>query len=119
MLLLVLILGTSPLDFSMLCASTTNWFHLCSPDPDSTKIAEIVKRQVDENNFNGTVLVAKAGKPIYHQSFGFAYRKEGEATNYIQNDFHFSIASVTKTFTAIRILQLVEQQQLSLEQTLA
>ncbi|MEL6140867.1 MAG: serine hydrolase domain-containing protein [Bacteroidota bacterium] len=116
-LLLVLLVCASPLDFSILSASTVTQLNQSNTDPDSMKIASLVEQQVAENNFEGTVLVAQAGKVIYHQSFGYAYRKENEATNEIQNDFHFGIASVTKTFTALRILQLIENQQLSIEQT--
>ena len=62
--------------------------------------------------FNGAVLVAEHGKVIYRKGFGFA--------NYEWNipnspDAKFRIGSITKSFTAILTLQLVEQGKLKLE----
>ncbi|MEM9836153.1 MAG: serine hydrolase domain-containing protein, partial [Bacteroidota bacterium] len=79
---------------------------------DSLRIAEIVAQEVATNDFSGTVLVATAGKPIYHQSFGYAYRQSEVLVN---NNTHYSVASITKTFTAIRILQLQEAGQLNVQ----
>ncbi|MEM9722853.1 MAG: serine hydrolase domain-containing protein [Bacteroidota bacterium] len=86
-----------------------------SQSNDSLKIAQTVETYVSTNDFSGTILVAKNGMPIYHQSFGYGYLP---AKNAIVNDFHFSIASVTKLFTAIRVLQLVDVGKLSLDESI-
>lgn len=83
---------------------------------DSLAIDQAVKKKVAEQQFSGTVLVAHQGKTIYHQSFGYAYIP---AQDTIQNNYHYSIASVTKLFTSIRILQLLEKNRLDLNQSLA
>ncbi|MEM1217546.1 MAG: serine hydrolase domain-containing protein [Bacteroidota bacterium] len=78
---------------------------------DSLKIQSAVEAYLSETGFSGTVLVAKSGESIFHQSYGLAYRATPDT---IQNNYHYSIASITKLFTSIRILQLVEAGQLDL-----
>lgn len=63
-------------------------------------------------NFNGTVLISKNNKIIYQNGFGSANR-EWSVPNTIYSKF--PIASLTKQFTAVAILQLVEQGMLSLD----
>ncbi|MFM2394333.1 MAG: hypothetical protein RLZZ546_2315, partial [Bacteroidota bacterium] len=63
------------------------------------------------NNFNGSVIVATNGKVDYTGSIGIANRQT--ATN-ITSKSKFKIASITKTFTAVLILQLYEQGKLEL-----
>ena len=63
-------------------------------------------------NFNGAVLISKDNKIIYQSGFGSANRDWSVPnTTYSK----FPIASLTKQFTAVAILQLVEQGMLSLK----
>ena len=56
-------------------------------------------------------LVAKAGKPIYRQAFGMADMEN----NIVMRPEHvFEIGSITKQFTAVSILMLMEQGKLKL-----
>ena len=64
--------------------------------------------------FSGTLLVAKDGKPIYKTVHGMA-SKAYNVPNRI--DTKLNLASIGKTFTAIAIMQLVEQGKLSLTDT--
>lgn len=65
--------------------------------------------------FNGGLLVAKDGQVIYEQYQGYSdLRTDGRVTD--STAFH--IASTSKTFTGIAILQLVQAQQISLNDTL-
>ena len=64
-----------------------------------------------EHNFNGTILIQYKNKQIYQQSFGIADRAFNISVN---NDTKFKIASLTKAFTAVLILQLYEQGKLDL-----
>jgi CubicO group peptidase (beta-lactamase class C family) len=67
---------------------------------------------IDKNgDINGSVLVAEKGKILYQKSFGYA-----DAQNKIPNTTNtlFQIASVSKLFTSIAILQLYEQKKLNL-----
>jgi D-alanyl-D-alanine carboxypeptidase len=63
------------------------------------------------NNFNGTILIQKDNKQLYLQSFGFANRQFDIKNT---NETKYKIASMTKTFTAVLILQLLEQNKLEL-----
>lgn len=62
---------------------------------------------------NGTVLVAKEGKVLYQKSFGMA-----DISMKISNssDTKFSIGSLTKSFTAIAVMQLFEKELLNLHE---
>ena len=79
------------------------------------RLDSIVSISVFENRFEGTILVAREGKSIYHQSFGYADDGRNIPLN---NATHFGIASITKMLTAICILQLVEEEKFELDNTL-
>jgi CubicO group peptidase (beta-lactamase class C family) len=66
------------------------------------------------NNFNGAVVVATDGKIDYLYGIGIADR---QADIKIKVDSKFKIASITKTFTAVLILQLYEQGKIDLKAT--
>ena len=61
---------------------------------------------------SGYVLVARDGKPVFGKGYGKANRATGAV---VDGDTRFRIASVTKTFTAVAILQLVESGALRLD----
>lgn len=69
-----------------------------------------------QNHFNGNALVVAHGKILLQKSYGFS----NFAKN-IEIDQHtvFSIASVTKQFTAAVIMQLQEADKLSVNDTLS
>lgn len=75
-------------------------------------IAEYIQNLHKKYGFNGNAIVAKKGKIIFQGSFGWA--------NYLMRDSlkiesEFEIASITKTFTGVAIMQLVESGKLSLD----
>lgn len=70
-----------------------------------------MQAQVDNNNFSGTVLVTRNDTVLLKKAYGFA-DYEWNTKNTI--DTKYSLASVTKQFTAASILQLVDNKQLSL-----
>ena len=74
-------------------------------------IDSIVQHAVKNDLFEGTILIAEQGKPVYHKSFGF---KDKGKVKPIENSTRFSIASITKMFTAIVILELVEERRIQL-----
>lgn len=68
--------------------------------------------QIDKNgDISGSVLVAENGRILYQKSFGYA-----DIQNKVHNTANtlFQIASVSKLFTAIAVLQLYEQKKLNL-----
>jgi teichoic acid D-alanine hydrolase len=72
---------------------------------------KIINDFAQRKNFNGVALVATKGKIDYLKSVGQANRQTGTA---MTNQTKFKIASITKTFTAVLILQLHEQGKLNL-----
>ncbi|MEM6807112.1 MAG: serine hydrolase domain-containing protein, partial [Bacteroidota bacterium] len=72
--------------------------------------------QAKVNNFSGTVLITKNHSVLLKKAYGFA-DYEWKIKNTI--DTKFSLASVSKQFTAVAILQLAEQNKLSLKDKLS
>lgn len=66
-------------------------------------------------DFGGVALVMKGDKVLLRKAYGLADREWGIANTV---DTKFRIASISKTFTAVAILKLVEQNKLSLTDTL-
>lgn len=62
--------------------------------------------------FNGSVVVSQAGKEIFSDEYGFSNIENQEKINARSQ---FSIASVTKTFTATAVLQLKQKGKLKIE----
>ena len=85
------------------------------PDP-SKAIDALMSRYFDYGQFNGTVLVAAAGEPIYRKGFGLA-NMEWEIPN--TPDTRFRLGSITKQFTAALILQLVSEGKVELDAPLS
>lgn len=67
------------------------------------------------NQFMGSVALAKEGKIIYTRSVGFASIAAEQKAN---EDSKYRIGSITKTFTATLIMKAVEEGKLSLDDTL-
>lgn len=76
------------------------------------KIDQFMNLCYEYGQFNGSVLVADKGEVIYKKGFGFA-DMEWEIPN--EPDTKFRLGSVTKGFTAILVLQLVQQGKLKLD----
>ena len=60
------------------------------------------------------VAIVHQNKYLYHQGYGLANQASGEPIH--RDSTSFRIASITKTFTAIAAMQLVEQGKLNLNQ---
>ena len=80
--------------------------------PLTAQARKIVQAYIDRNEFSGTVLVAKDGKPVFREGFGFANR---ELNVPMTPDSVLRLGSITKQFTAASILQLAEQGKLSID----
>jgi CubicO group peptidase (beta-lactamase class C family) len=66
------------------------------------------------DQFSGTVVIAKLGKPIFAQAYGLADR-EKKVPNTLETKFR--IGSMNKMFTATAIVQLVQDGKLALTDT--
>ena len=68
------------------------------------------------SHFRGVVLVADHGKPVYRRAFGLA-SEEWRQPNTVET--RFRIASLTKTFIAVLVMQAVEAGRLTLDAPLS
>ena len=75
---------------------------------DSTINAEIAQHNIA----GGVALIAKNGKIVHHQAYGFA---NIDASVKMQENAIFRIASQTKAIVSVAVLQLVEQGRIRLE----
>jgi len=75
-------------------------------------IDEFVRLYQQVERFNGSVLVAEGGQVIYKNGFGQA-NMEWNIPN--QPDTKFRLASVSKQFTAMLVMQLVEEGRIALQ----
>jgi teichoic acid D-alanine hydrolase len=66
-------------------------------------------------NFNGVILAASDGKIDYVSGIGLANRQNETA---ITTKTKFKVASITKTFTAVMILKLREENKIEIEATI-
>lgn len=78
------------------------------------RLAAFMQRLHSRSGFNGNVLIAKKGKILYQNTFGWA--------NYLMKDSlkitsQFELASVSKPLTATGVLKLWEKGRVKLEQT--
>ncbi len=78
----------------------------------TTEFDRILSEQFKPNETGATALVARNGEIIFKKAFGMANL---ELNSPMQVDNVFRIGSITKQFTAVAILQLMEQGKLNLQ----
>jgi len=78
----------------------------------AAKIDQIMQDRSASGDFTGTALVAREGHIIYQQAFGYA-NLEWSVPNDLQTKFE--IGSITKQFTALLILQFVNEGKIKLD----
>lgn len=79
------------------------------------KINEIIKQKIEQQGFNGAVLIVQNGKLINKTISGFADIPNNIKLN--ENSV-FQLASVSKTFTAVACMYLQERGKIRLNDTL-
>lgn len=75
----------------------------------------LMKAAYKANEPGAVALVAKGGKPVYRAAFGMA---DMENDVRMRTDHVFEIGSITKQFTAVAVLMLMEQGKLKLDDPL-
>ena len=70
---------------------------------------------LDDSNFQGTVLIAKDGEIVFEKSYKYS-NVESQALN--SNDTIYEIGSITKQFTAVGLMMIVEDGKTNLNDTL-
>mgnify|MGYP001118214144 CR=1 FL=1 len=78
-------------------------------------IATKVDAYVKKKKFSGVILIRKKGKTLYHKSFGMANREKSIPHT---KQTVYPIASITKIFTSVIILQLMEEGKIDLSKTI-
>ena len=101
----------------MLKATTRSFFLVLMLAASSTQAQSIAMDSLFETLnrqglFNGCVLVAEDGKPVYEKAFGYANFSTRKPLN---NQSIFELASVSKQFTAMANMQLHEKKKLDYE----
>ncbi|MEZ0541364.1 serine hydrolase [Fibrella arboris] len=87
----------------------------CAQRPEVARIDSFLTTLAQHQLFNGSMLVAEQGQIIYQRSVGFAdTRRQVRHTDTTT----FNLASLSKPFTAVAVLQLVEKKKLTLDDPL-
>ncbi|WP_342380085.1 beta-lactamase family protein [Myxococcus stipitatus] len=85
-------------------------------DSVAAKLDAHLRAYVDKEGFRGAVLVAKDGKVLHSAAYGLA-DEDGKRPNAVSSQF--LIGSLTKSFTAVTVMQLVEDGTLDLDAPLS
>jgi D-alanyl-D-alanine carboxypeptidase len=84
---------------------------------DKAKLDQFFDRIAEKNKGMGSIAIIRDGNPVYTRAFGYSQISDtGKKSMTTAN--RFRIGSVTKTFTAALILQLVDEKKLKLTETL-
>src|SRR5213594_4039525 len=84
---------------------------------DKAKLDEFFGRLAEKNKAMGSLTIAKDGKVLYTRAIGYS-QINGTEKKPLTAANRFQIGSITKTFTAAMIFQLVEEGKLKLSDTL-
>jgi CubicO group peptidase (beta-lactamase class C family) len=84
---------------------------------DKAKLDRFFDRLAEKNKAMGSLTIAKDGEVLYTRTIGYS-QISGTEKKPLTASNRFRIASITKTFTAAMILQLVEEGKLKLTDTL-
>lgn len=84
---------------------------------DTAKLDQFFDRLAEKSQAMGSLLITKDGEVVYARAIGYGQINETEKKP-LTAESRFAIASITKTYTAVMILQLVEEGKLKLTDTL-
>lgn len=99
--------------FLLISINSRGWsqtFEL-SLEQKSTVIDSMINVWCNHDMFNGGIVILKKGEVVYQRSAGYA---NFEKKTFNTNTSQFNLASISKPFTAIAILQLVNKKKLKL-----
>ncbi len=83
------------------------------PKKADPRYEDFVMRLHKRSGFNGNVLVAKKGKIIYQKAIGWADHLHRDS---LKINSVFELASVSKPFTSVAVMMLIEDGKLRLDQ---
>lgn len=99
--------------FSVLIAANLLQLTLpCFAQNESARIDSLARALFAQHELQGNILVTDKGKPVYEKPFGYA-----DVSKQLPNtsSTSFMLASVSKIFTSVAILQLKEKGKLKLD----
>jgi len=82
-------------------------------DKSRAMFGDFIRDYASARHFNGSLRVEEDGAPLFAGSFGIADRAFNVPC---ADDTRYRIASITKAFTAVIVLQLVEEKKIDLDQ---
>jgi D-alanyl-D-alanine carboxypeptidase len=80
---------------------------------DKAKLDQLFDRILEKNQGMGSIILTRNGKVLYTRSFGYGQITEASKKPLTETT-KYRIASITKTYTAVMIFQLVEEGKLKL-----
>ena len=84
---------------------------------DKAKLDQFFDRLAEKNKAMGSLIIAKDGEVLYTRAIGYS-QINGTEKKPLTAASRFRIGSITKMFTAVMVLQLVEEEKLKLTDTL-
>ncbi|MBC5994055.1 serine hydrolase [Pontibacter cellulosilyticus] len=78
----------------------------------AANLDQYLNTHLKQGTFSGTVVVTEKGQPVYGKGFGMADYEKGIANS---PEVKYRIGSVTKSFTAVMVMQLQEQGKLNVQ----
>lgn len=84
---------------------------------DKAKLDQLCDRLLEKHKGMGGLTLAKEGRVLYSRSFGYS-QVNGTETKPLTSTTKYKISSITKTFTAVMILQLIEERRIRLNDAL-
>lgn len=99
----------------ILCTTAVSIGH--SQEVSLEKIDEFFNRIEKNNEAMGAITMAEDSKKIYERTIGYS-QINGDSGQLTTMDTRYQIGSITKMFTAVMILQLVEEEKLKLDSSL-
>lgn len=92
---------------------------LCfSQNQDFKQLDSLFDQLSSNDKIMGSMTISKDGKQIYSKSVGYQYKSE-KVKKKTTSATKYRIGSITKTFTAVMIFQLVDENKISLEDKLS
>lgn len=96
--------------------NTEEYFQISKDKQTTIELQNYINALVEKENFNGSILVAKDNEVLLSGGYGFA---NIDLKTLNKSATSFAIGSVTKQFTAMAIMQLVEKDLINLQDKLS
>lgn len=101
--------------FSGISQISTTEFKYQPIESQENKIDSLINEYIQLDIFSGVVLLSKNNEVKFEKAFGYANRELGILNN---QQTKFNIGSMNKTFTAVIIYQLIEENKIHFDDTL-